>query len=407
MPQPPDASASDAPIVHLSLSPLEFDARIKRTISALRRAGFPAVPLAPKAGLALNPMTAATKLAAGLTYPTLSLAGTRGAVAAFWMVPAHRHARDALLRLAPSAIHAHDWDALAIAASVGRRLGATVIYDSHEYASAMHSERRLWTLVMAKSIGLIEKVSAPRCSAVIAVSQGIADLLYSNLPLGERPTVVRNLPEYYRATPMPERRNRVLHYHGVMARGRGIERLVEALAHLPENFHLRLVGPERQRDFVSGLRSQAQSLGLSHRLTVLPPVPPEELVQSAADADFGFCVLENDSAHNYFALPNKVFEYIMAGLYTFVSNGAEMAAVIRENDVGSVLSDISPRAIAVAVLSVDDARLRAVRQRNLALAETLNWSEESKRLIGLYRRLGLAARPDLAAAEQSTGRPPD
>src|SRR5689334_6067112 len=119
MPQSRDQSAVTGPIVHLSMSPLDYDARVKRTISALVREGFRATPLAPGSGLATKTMTFATKVQSALTFPTLSLAGNRGALAAYWSFEKHCSARAALMALTPSAVHAHDWEALPIAMSVG------------------------------------------------------------------------------------------------------------------------------------------------------------------------------------------------------------------------------------------------------------------------------------------------
>ena len=52
------------------------------------------------------------------------------------------------------------------------------------------------------------------------------------------------------------------------------------------------------------------------RVRLAPPVPMTSLVQEAAGFDIGLFALPRSSRHNELALPNKFFEYIMAGLAT-------------------------------------------------------------------------------------------
>lgn len=377
------------PVVHLSLAPLDHDARIMRSAGAIREAGVSVALLAPGSGLDHAALTPAAKLRMALSYPLAARLGGRATLAAFFTFPAHRAARDRLEALAPGAIHAHDWDALAVADAVSGRLGIPVIYDSHEYARGMHAERALWAATMSRAIGVIEDECGPRAAGVIAVSDGIANLLRRDLGLKRRPSVVRNLPEFLRPDAATVHRPRLLHYHGILARGRGLELIVDALALLPAPHRLRLVGPERQPGFVAGLRERAARRGVSERLEILPAVPPDRLVQVAGDADFGLCVLDDDSDHNRLALPNKLFEYIMAGLTSVVSDSREMAAVVRRHDAGIVLGERSAEALARAIAGIGDAEVAQTRARNLASAETLNWTREKAVLLDLYSTLGL------------------
>lgn len=377
--------------LHLSLTPLEFDARINRTLTALNANGYSAEPLAVGAGLDPAPMNFLQKSKMGILYPSLSLAGKAGTLRAFWSFPHHRAALAAVLARSPALIHAHDWDALPIAARASTLLNIPFVYDSHEYARQMHAERMLWHTTMSRAITNIETKCIPQAAAVIAVSQGIADLLAPDCALGVAPVVLRNIPEYVEPSVTPRmNEDIILHYHGILAAGRGIEIYVEALKLLPPTHRLVLVGPERQKGFVGSIKSVAETWGVASRVKFLPAVPPQDLVGLAAQADFGLCLLTKDSLHNQHALPNKIFEYIMAGLFCIVSDGPEMAALVADNKAGAVLRQNSAQELATLILSTPRATIEEIRERNFQSAKTLNWQQEQKKLLGLYATLCVA-----------------
>ena len=67
------------------------------------------------------------------------------------------------------------------------------------------------------------------------------------------------------------------------------------------------------------------------------------LVREAAAFDIGFFALPGHSRHNEFALPNKFFEYIMAGLALCVTDLPEMARLIRRHMLGVTFRSLDPR----------------------------------------------------------------
>ena len=374
--------------VHVSMTSLQFDARVKRTISALRELSIDCVPLAPEAGLQASPMTFWRKLRMALTYPLLARMGKPGARLAFWSFGFNRKALKALISLRPEAIHAHDWDALPIAAAASKSLRVPLIYDSHEYAREMHFERVLWRLTMSRAIGLLEDFYIPQCAGVIAVSDGIADLLAEKSRLANKPVVIRNIPQYANVSAeRPSSGDVVLYYHGSLSAGKSIEDIVSALSLLPANYKFRMIGPERQPGFIARITALAKSLSVAGRLEILAAVESDKLVEMASHADIGFCLLSSYSQHNRLALPNKLFEYIMAGLFCVVSSGPEMTKIIKSHSAGMVLDKINAETIAEAVMNITPEKIAQTRRANLRTGLSLNWEHEKARLIELYGRI--------------------
>ena len=87
-------------------------------------------------------------------------------------------------------------------------------------------------------------------------------------------------------------------------------------------------GPENPA-FSPALRERIAELGLQQRVRLVPPVPMTALVHEAAPFDVGFFALPGHSRHNEFALPNKFFEYVMAGLALCATDLPEMARLIQ------------------------------------------------------------------------------
>jgi hypothetical protein len=161
------------------------------------------------------------------------------------------------------------------------------------------------------------------------VSEGIAKRLRDLYSLPRLPAVIRNTPVFesahFRPTAAPIR---VL-YHGIVTPGRGLEATIDSVAGWRPEFNLTLRGPG-EAHYLDELRRRIGERGLADRIVLAPPVPMTALVREAAEFDLGFFALPKSSRHNEFALPNKFFEYVMAGLALCVSDLPEMARLIRD-----------------------------------------------------------------------------
>jgi glycosyltransferase involved in cell wall biosynthesis len=288
---------------------------------------------------------------------------------------------------------ANDWTALPLAALLAREKGGAYVYDTHEFAIEEYAEKPKWRRWSRPIVRALEGKYIRDASVVSAVSAGIArrlDRVY-RLP---RPTiVVRNTPQYERRGFRPTgERIRVL-YHGIIVPGRGLEIAIDSVAQWRREFELTLRGPDNP-EFTPSLRARIAAHGLDGRVVLAPAVPMTELVQEASAFDIGFFALPGHSRHNEFALPNKIFEYIMAGLCLCTTELPEIAGLIREYDLGVTISTPDPAAIAVAINSLDRDRIDDYKRNALIAARELCWERESEKLLAGYaaclRQPGLA-----------------
>jgi glycosyltransferase involved in cell wall biosynthesis len=87
------------------------------------------------------------------------------------------------------------------------------------------------------------------------------------------------------------------------------------------------------------------------------------------------------------ALPNKFFEFIMAGLAVAIGPSPAMAAIVNRYDLGVVADTFDPRALADRLNALTAADIDAMKHRSLAAARDLNAENEMRKLHDIYARL--------------------
>jgi glycosyltransferase involved in cell wall biosynthesis len=291
---------------------------------------------------------------------------------------------------------AHDLNTLPVAAAAARRAGARLLYDSHE----LFVERGLLSPVERPIWKLVERRLIRRADIVTTVSEPIAAELARRYGV-ETPTLIQNCPDLPERTPdaraAAERlRDRagldgdepIILYQGAIQPERGLFDLVEAAGRIGRGVVV-LMGSGRLKE---ELRERIDAAGLAQRVRLVDPVPPEELLGYTAGATIGVHPMELRSLNNYYAAPNKLFEYMAVGLPVVVSRLPVMERVVTEHEIGLICEPSDPPSLAAAIdrLLSDDELYERCRRNALAAAEVYNWGNESQKLIALYDEL---ARP--------------
>lgn len=279
---------------------------------------------------------------------------------------------EAARALRPDVAHANDVNTLPAAFMLKEALGIPLVYDAHEiYAEQFAADDRhpLWHRFYTE----IERALFPHTDARMTVCDSIGEYFARERGAGPVQTI-RNLPSIARL-PSPEilerkNRPRVISYHGNYFKHRGLEELIRAAHHVPDaRIVVRGFGPHEQ--VLRALAAQTRS-----PVEFAPPVPMTELVANASECDVGLSLLLPVSLNMSFALPNKFFEYMMAGLALAISDTVEMRRVVEKEDLGTVLPSLEPEPLGAALraLVADGERLDACRRRAYEAARTeYNW----------------------------------
>jgi glycosyltransferase involved in cell wall biosynthesis len=305
-----------------------------------------------------------------------------------------RHALRALEdgRFRPDLVHANDFNTLLAAELLHDRLGTTFVYDSHELWSgrnradtAVHPIEPVWELETERRI-------ARKAKAIATVSASIARHLSEVLgvPL---PVVIRNVP--YASQPHPGGRGlrrvlgvsshaKLLVYTGKATYNRGLEELVEALARLPGEFHLLILGNFDAR-FRTLFDARIDQLGLGARVHHYGPVPSEEVASWAAEGDLCLVPIKGACLSYEYCLPNKLFEGIQAGLPILATDLVEMRRTLEEYECGTTfqsgdVADLRQKILDILTAPGVSERLRS---KSVEAARHLNWEREKQRLTAL------------------------
>jgi glycosyltransferase involved in cell wall biosynthesis len=294
-------------------------------------------------------------------------------------------------RTSPALVHANDYNTMwiGIAAKVLRR--SRLIYDAHELWPDRNG-RREWRLRLV----VCEAVFVRIADATITVSPGCAKVMAARYRVPP-PVVVRNVPERLeRHAEPPPHEPPVAVYAGVLAPGRGIEQALQALATVPA-LRLRLIG-RADEGFETSLTRQAETLGVADRVEIRPPVAPAHVAAAVAEATMGLVLIQPTSLSHRFSLPNKLFEYVTAGVPVLASDLPEMGPLVREEGIGEVVAPADVDALAAAMRRLSDpARNAETRERVRRFGERVNWREERRVLEEVYRA-ALERRPPTAAS---------
>lgn len=299
-------------------------------------------------------------------------------------------------------VHCHDTDTLSAGAAAAARLKARLVYDAHElYPDMLAEQGPAGTLAARVYWRQLESRLIPRADSVITVSPDLAEELARRYSV--RPAVLLNVPALEPLVPESPLREAVcaaggplddsgllLLYQGVLIGGRGLSRLVAAVARVPGvTLAVQGFGP-----IEAALREQARTCGAEDQVAFLGRAAPEDLHAYACGADAGVVIYERTSLNNLLAGPNKLYAYLMAGLPVLTSDFPGLRRVVVGESTGLMFDPGDQDSIAGAIgrLRDDAPGRREMAARARAAAERrYNWQTESKVLVRLYEALGRSA----------------
>ncbi len=296
----------------------------------------------------------------------------------------HRAFSRALGNIHARLFHASDLYVLPGSRRAAKAKSAQLSFDSRElYANVASTTGRPHVSVFWRAV---ERRSIRAANHVWTVSEPIARELATRYGIPP-PTVQLNAPAIRAVEPTPYVRDQtglteetpiILHL-GQLRPGRGANLLVDVVGMVPRA-HLVFLGygPE-----IPKLRSQANRLGVNEHVHFLDPVPPDQVAAAAACADVGVTLLEPTCLNHRLALPNKLFDYMAAGLPVVGSDLPAIGQVIRNYDCGLAVDPLDAEALAAALTrTLTDSPERDRWKRNARVAaETLDWKAVSQEFI--------------------------
>ncbi|HET9431909.1 MAG TPA: glycosyltransferase, partial [Chitinophagaceae bacterium] len=251
------------------------------------------------------------------------------------------------------------------------------VYDAHELFTEL---KEVVTRPVIKKIwSAVERSAVPNFSLGYTVSESIAEEFHRRY--GSNFQTIRNVP-WLRPLDQGKPPDRFILYLGAVNEARAFEFLVPAMKQVACNLVICGDG-----NFMNQLKKLISDHQLQHKIELRGMLPPEQLWIVAQQAYIGVAVAEKEGLNQYFALPNKFFDYIHAGLPQVTMNYPEYKKINQQFEVALLIDELAPETIAHALnkLLADDVIYNRLKESCLVAREELNWQKEEKKLLAFYQ----------------------
>jgi glycosyltransferase involved in cell wall biosynthesis len=294
------------------------------------------------------------------------------------------HLKIKLLTANANLIFAEDIYTLPFVVIIGKLKRAKIYYDSRElfgYLAGL-KDKKLKQLFWK----WIEKFFIRKADYVIVTGSMDAEFLKNEYGI-TKIILLRNLPRYYKPELQLDLHSHlridkskiIILYQGVILKGRGIEKVFYVLKDLPDCV-LIIAG---SGEFEEHYKKLAIDMKLDEQVFFIGKFTQEDLPKITSSAHIGVALIENLSLSYYYALPNKLFEYIMAEVPVIVSSLPQMKEIIDKYDVGFAVEFDNPNELFSAIKRLtEDSKFYESKKQNCHIAsQKLNWEQEVTDLL--------------------------
>ena len=281
-------------------------------------------------------------------------------------------------------LHANDLSTLPFAVLYKLFNPSTIlIYDSHEYAI---NDIPYQSFLSIKTKYIKEWFFIRFTNHVITVSNSISNE-YSRLYKNVKSRVVLNCPNFieykkhdiFRDNFSIGSNQKIFLYQGGLSKGRGLEILLDAFSKFNSKDNVLVCmgyGP-----LETLIKQHAQKYP---NIFFQPAVPPDLLLRYTSSADFGISFIEDLCLSYRYCLPNKMFEYLMAGLPIITSNLYEMKHLVETEGLGIVTKENTVLGFKNAIKSILNENYLKLQQNVFSVRNKYCWENQEKILLKIF-----------------------
>lgn len=270
-------------------------------------------------------------------------------------------------------IFSNDLDTLLAAYLAAKIRRKKLIYDTHEYfTETPELVSRPRTQAVWKTF---ENYLFPRLDSIVTVNASIAKL-YSD-KYNKKVHVCRNIPlEIINKNIISKDQigipadKKVILYQGAVNMGRGLEWMLEAMP-LIDTAVLLIIG---NGDVRMLLQERALKLGIIEKVIFLGAVDTLKLHGYTRLGDIGLCLLEETGLNYYYALPNRIFDYLNAGVPILASRFPEIAEIVELYKTGVLIDHYEPLYLAKIINEMLNAEFDVAHFESVA--KEFSWEKE-------------------------------
>jgi len=369
-------------ICHLTINPIDYERRIKNQAESSKKTGHRVWIVALG-----KPGDSSTVEQGGIPVRRLKIPFYKGGPLKF----IHYNLKVFLLLVFKSleVLHAHDLWVLPAVYSLRLFKNFRIIYDAHEYYEGLEIFNK--NRIRKKFWLLIEKTVITYVDVLITVSEPIARLYKQKYPTLKYIEVIRNVPKKevinnaLISEKLPVTDKKIVVYQGHFKPGRGLLKLIEAMSDIDGVQLVLIGGGELEQE----IRNKIKLLDIEKKISLPGYIPTNQLISTASKADLGVVLFEPTSLNYTYALPNKFFEYMMAGIPVLASNLETFEEYIKTYRTGVTVDPKNVQEITQTIkkMIADDEQLMEWRENSRQASNTLNWENESHKMKQIYEKI--------------------
>ena len=300
----------------------------------------------------------------------------------FWLKRQYRQALTIIEEGEYGLVHANDWDALPVAAKARQKNKCRVLFDAHEFSLGVNIDIPLKKFYQSYRQFLFSSYGSS-IDRRITVAKGI-EVLYQDY-FEWTFEIVENSPYYQESKYKPTLQDEIhLVHHGGAMPGRFLESFIKMMKTVDHRFYLHFYLLPTYRSYLKKLKRLAKN---NSHIIFHDPVSPNLLVQELSQYDIGIPLIYVEKRSYVNSLPNKFFDYIMAGLMVAVSQLPMMKKYIDDYQIGMYSIDRSPEKLAELLNSLTANQINCFKKRSLEAAKVLNAGVEMEKLHKIYESL--------------------
>ena len=280
---------------------------------------------------------------------------------------------------------ANDLDTLPANYLASKIKRAKLVYDSHEYFTEVPELQG--RKFVQKTWKLIERFILPKIKYACTVNDSIARIYCRKY--GVKMLTIRNLPycnqQEENADIYLTYKGKLILYQGSVNMGRGLELVIKSMKHV-NNATFLIIGDGY---IMESLKQLCTDLNLHDKILFTGRMPFNKLSSYTKKADLGISLEENLGLNYYYALPNKLFDYIKANVPVLVSDFPEMGKIVKKYDIGLTTLSTDPLEIAglINYMLNDQDNIRKWKKNLLNATKDLCWESEEQKLKEMYKTI--------------------
>jgi len=250
-----------------------------------------------------------------------------------------------------------------------------LIFDAHELFPEVPElvnrpkARKIWER--------IEKFIFPHLTCSYTVCDSISEYYQNKYNI--HMDVIRNVP-YYRQLKDREIKisfpnQKIILYQGALNTGRGLEWVLEAMPYVINGI-LVIIG---DGDIRQELEVLTKTLQIEEKVVFLGKIEAEKLYEYTPSAAIGLCLLEKKGLSYYYALPNRIFDYLQTGVPVLATRFPEIVNIVETYNTGVLIDHYEPMYLSKVINEMLAFPLDTSHYDSIA--KNICWENEEKILM--------------------------